>query len=252
VTSEDPVNLAAVNADDTLLDAVGQGAFVEGDDELAEMLVAWRADLDEDLPVLSDVALPSLDDRRRVPRLTTFLTLVAAAVVVLAGFAVAVHRAGPDSPLWPMAQVMYPDQSDIRAAERTISLARQALTAGEFDRAGERLDEANVLVNRIDDRQTADRLRAEIADLRRQLPTPTTGPPSPSAPSSPTTAPTPTTAPQPATPAPGSTTKAPDGGGKTPGGGSTTKAPGLPAPTLPLPTIIPTPSLPGLPLPTLF
>jgi hypothetical protein len=59
--------VAALRADDALLDALGRGEPVAGDDELAAMLGAWRAEMDtEPLPsidVTGVVPEPDLDGR---------------------------------------------------------------------------------------------------------------------------------------------------------------------------------------------
>ena len=52
--------LAAMRADDALLDALGRGEPVTGDDDLAEMLGAWRAEMDtEPLPAIAMTAVAS-------------------------------------------------------------------------------------------------------------------------------------------------------------------------------------------------
>ncbi len=58
-----PEELAAVRADDALLDALGRGEPVGRDDELAEMLGAWRAEMDtEPLPAIDlGAATPGVD-----------------------------------------------------------------------------------------------------------------------------------------------------------------------------------------------
>jgi Anti-sigma-D factor RsdA to sigma factor binding region len=55
--------LAAMRADDALLDALGRGEPVARDDELAEMLGAWRAEMDtEPLPAIDlAAAAPAVD-----------------------------------------------------------------------------------------------------------------------------------------------------------------------------------------------
>ena len=58
-----PDELAAMRADDALLDALGRGEPVARDDELAEMLGAWRAEMDtEPLPAIDvAAAAPAVD-----------------------------------------------------------------------------------------------------------------------------------------------------------------------------------------------
>ena len=133
-----PVDVREIAAADELLDALGRGAEVPEDDQLAGLLAAWRADLDADLPgefalpddldelgvdgdtvslvkaAPSDVDGPEPDDdesvatvtplRPRSPRMRRFVVGIAAAAVLLTGFGVGVGTAGPDSPLWPIAK----------------------------------------------------------------------------------------------------------------------------------------------------
>lgn len=50
-----PVDLAAVQVDDALLDLLGSGArLISGDDELARVLIAWRREvLDEPVGLIN-------------------------------------------------------------------------------------------------------------------------------------------------------------------------------------------------------
>ncbi|WP_433218056.1 hypothetical protein ACQP00_11430 [Dactylosporangium sp. CS-047395] len=273
---------------------------VDAADALAGLFADWHADLSADLPpfTLDDDATVSLDSLPDVPELRaaapvadlpdvpgparrrrfggsgerrpgsglrrTFAA-VAAGIVILAGLALGAERSGPNGPLWPLTQVLYPEQAHARAAEQAIAEAADAIAAGRFDDARRLLDTATGEANQVDNAGTRQRLLDQIADLRAQLPP--AAPPAAS--SAPATAPqAPTTAPTEAAPTPGPTT-----GGGNPGGGATTGGgngngggngdgggggqviPGLPTqivPTnpLPLPTqILPT-TIPGLPLPT--
>lgn len=259
--SERPADLAQVAADEALLTALGGGSPAPDEDDLAGLLAAWRADLDTDLP---DFELPTFDDlddplseetvqlpvrRRRGTRLTRLLTGVAAALLLLAGLAVGAGRAGPDSPLWPLTRVMYPEQADVRAAQHEIAAARSAARAGQVDEARRHLDQATGLVDQIRDQAVAKRLRDEIAEVRRMLDAAVT----PGVTSTPTAPPSVAPTPTPSVPPGGAgQTGGPGGGATTPGGGGI--LPTLPpiVPTLPLPTPkLPLPSLPGLPLPSL-
>src|SRR5215468_1799196 len=57
-----PEDLDWVRADDLLLDSLGRGEPGPGDDEVAAMLAAWRADMGDDLPGLRAAAPPSPDE----------------------------------------------------------------------------------------------------------------------------------------------------------------------------------------------
>ncbi|MBV9830700.1 MAG: hypothetical protein JOZ82_03835, partial [Marmoricola sp.] len=115
-----PVDLAAVRADDALLDAIAGGAVTGGlgrdedvfghpgqdDDHLAAILAAWKADIEADpMPELASLeeAAEAVEaghearDRRasRARRRMPFAVAAAAVAVALAGLTVAVHSAQP-------------------------------------------------------------------------------------------------------------------------------------------------------------
>jgi hypothetical protein len=268
------VDLSTIQADDALLDALAGGARPAGD-PLADLLADWRDDLSADLPPLrADVAVtaagaddvptlrgdvpiaPSVPDisrmsgdggRRRGARpgrgLRRAFAGTIAAAVLLAGAAVGARQSGPDGPLWPLTQVLYPEQAHERAAQQAIAEAEAAIANGDAEGARRRLDAAAREAAQVDDPGARQRLLDRIDDLRRSLPTAATPAPAPSTAAPATTAPA-TQAPAPtATPAPGGTTPAnPGGGGNNPTGGSDPLIPGLPTQIVP--------SVPGLPLPT--
>ncbi|WP_238005563.1 anti-sigma-D factor RsdA [Dactylosporangium sp. AC04546] len=260
---EQPVDLAAVQADDALLDALGRGEPAPDGDDLAGLLAAWRADLDTDLPaddisadgILVVSAEPPADEqqvaepvplRRRGTGLRRAFAGVAAAALILGGLALGAHRSGPDGPLWPITRVLYPQVVDARAAEHAIAQAADAAAAGRYDEARRLLDTATGYAQQVGDPATRQRLLDRIDEIRRSLPTapaPTAQPSSTGGGSTPDT-----TGPSPA-PSPATTTGGPGGGGN-PGGGQS-PAPGIPVPnlpsllpSLPLPSSIPLPGLP--------
>ncbi len=264
----DPSNqhddLAWVHADDVLLDVLGTGEVPPGDDEVAAMLAAWRADLAADLPALRTAApapgsgertvdLSTVDRRAARPRMRGARALAVAASLVLiaalGGVLVAALHATPGSPLWPISQILNPQRADVLTAQDTLDKARTAITQHRYADAGRLLDLAQAQISRVRGPQDAARLRAELEALRLQLAELMNG--TPTAPLAPTA---------PATPVP---TQPPGaggsqgGGGGQPGHGPTTGGggglvPGLPLPSLPLPSLpVPVPSLPHLPLPSL-
>jgi hypothetical protein len=256
-------DLSQITADDALLDALGRGEPAPDGDEMAGLLHAWRADLDTPLdagqPLVGELLEAEtyrpieLRSRRRPSRL---LTGIAAAILVFGGLAAGASRAGPDSPLWPLTKVMYPEQADTRSAERAISEARAALAANRLDEANHQLDVATTLVGRLQNSDDKTRLTDQITQLRQLIaarlapsagptaaPTPVPGG-TPDTPTGPNQQPVP-----PPTPGPQPTG---DGGGD--GGNNPLPVPlptgpgGLPLPSLPG---VPLPSVPGLPLPTI-
>jgi hypothetical protein len=286
-SGEQPVDLAVIQADDALLDALGRGGPAPGDDDLAGLLAAWRADLATDLGAgfadglgagfadglgdslaveseaetgeaetgeaetgeADDVTteIPVVPIRRRHTGFRRVLAGAVAATVLLGGAALGAHRSDPNGPLWPITRVLYPQLADSRTAEHTIAQAQDAAAAGRYDDARRLLDVAAGQAGQIDDPATRQRLLDRIDELRRSLPA--TGPATPAttAPSATAGVPSPTTAPVPSAAATGPGAT-PGGGG---GGGRSTAPGGLPpiVPSLPLPSL-PGPTLP-LPLPTL-
>ncbi|MEV0570115.1 anti-sigma-D factor RsdA [Dactylosporangium sp. NPDC050588] len=260
---EQPVDLAAVQADDTLLDALGRGEPAPDGDDLAGLLAAWRAELDTDLPA-NDILImptePTADGqdvaepaplRQRGTGLRRMFAGVAAAALILGGLALGAHRSSPDGPLWPITRVLYPQVVDTRAAEHAIAQAADATAAGRYNEARRLLDTATGYAQQVGDPATRQRLLDRIDEIRRSLPAasaPTGQPSSTGGGSTPGT-----TGPSPA-PSPGTTTDGPGGGGNPGGsnpGGGQSPAPGIPVPdlpsllpSLPLPSSIPLPGLP--------
>ncbi|OLB74267.1 MAG: hypothetical protein AUI14_24055 [Actinobacteria bacterium 13_2_20CM_2_71_6] len=261
------LDLVAIAADDRLLDALGRGEPPPDGDGAALLLATWRAELagDGDAPVDADDTIPIVtalrpgatadpdraDERdgtdelaakrrtRQGVRRLVRPAVAAAAVLVLlgGGVAVAAANATPDSPLWPVTGVVNPQRANDLTADRVIAQARQAIADGRYADAQRLLDEAAGLVARIQDPQRAQRLRAELANLREAIST--TGPARNGA-STATPTPTPATA---RTPAPGR--GAPASG--TPGASSSPDGGLLPLPTPTLPGL-PTGVLPSLPI----
>ena len=303
---ETSFELAAVTADDRLLDALGRCERVPTDHLVAGLFAAWRTDIEAEAPapctaaelvraVLADLVRAALADgpaevvpdraraaepdvrsaarrpvpgrsvggrsvggrpapgplapgRRRTARRTRRLLLGAAAAVVTAALlGLGVNHAGPTNPLWPIVEVVYPDQAAVRAADHAIALASDAVTAGRYDDARQQLDLALVHVAQVRDQGAARRLREDIRRVRVGLPddgpnaraNPGSSAPAPGAPADRTSAPT-TPAPTRTPGEPGRPAPAP----AAPGGPPSSPAPGLHLPIPVLPSLLPS----GLPL----
>jgi hypothetical protein len=247
---EDPMDIATVARDAELFEALAGGGPVPRDDDVAAMLAAWRADLVDDLPTVRSPAPPPVATpagsvvtlRRRRSRV---LLAAAAAAVALGGVTTAAASvAGPESPLWPITRVLFPDRADAtvarQEAQRTIDRAREAVTEQRYADADKLLDEATALIEAIDDPDLAARLLAEVEAIRGLLP----GLPGTVSQPGGGGQPRPTTSP--GRGGGGGGEPGPTGGGGG-GGGGGNPLPSLPLPTLPLPSV----PLPSLPLPTL-
>lgn len=159
-----PVDLAAVHADDAMLDAVHgrhAGAVPErADEDLVELLAAWRADIDaRPMPELVslDEAVAAVESGRgsaswrpgrsvlrRVP-------LVAAAAMALAllGFGTAVHSAMPGQPLWGVSKVVFNERA---ASVESAAEAQTALEQADAAIANQELSRAKLLLDGADTR----------------------------------------------------------------------------------------------------
>ncbi|MFC5065355.1 anti-sigma-D factor RsdA [Actinomycetospora atypica] len=157
-----PVDLAAVRADDALLDAIAGGALSGGadafsggdvfgrpgqdDDHLAAILAAWKADIEaEPMPELVDLdeaadaveAGHAARDRRasRTRRRMPFAVAAAAIAVALSGFTVAIHSAQPGDAMFGLTKVLFSQQADnaqkTQQVRETIVAANDAIAKGD-------------------------------------------------------------------------------------------------------------------------
>ena len=173
----EPDELALIAADDELLSELAAGRSPADGDEVTGMLAAWRDDIGAARPTLRRsvpaAAAPARDGvRRRRPlrRSTRIMLGATAAVAVLAGgTAVAASDARPDSPLWPVARVLYPEHaSSAVAVEKTqtaIDEAEAAIDAGDAAQAQRLLEAAVALIDEVTDPDAAARLQARIQAL---------------------------------------------------------------------------------------
>jgi len=204
-----PVDLTTLAEDDRLLDQLGRGERPDGCDDVDALLSDWRARMPAPDPADDRLLAASVAAiRRPVTRWSRRSVVVATtALVAFGGLTAAAEHAGPDSPLWPITQLVYGDLADSRTSARdagdTVADARIAIDSGAYDRASRLLDHAATLTDRVDEPGVADELRTRIATLRGLIPTVTdplpATPPVPAVPGTPsaTLPPTPTTNPPP-------------------------------------------------------
>jgi Anti-sigma-D factor RsdA to sigma factor binding region len=207
-----PVDLAAVRADDALLDAIAGGAISGGlgasgdvfgrpgqdDDDLAAILAAWKADIEADpMPELVslDEASEAVEaghaarDRRasRARRRMPFAVAAAAIAVALSGLTVAVHSAQPGDAMFGLTKVLFSEHADsaqkAEQARATIDQANTAIRNGDPATAQSLLQSA---AGQIQAAQPADQpaLQQQRADALKSL-----EPKAPSEPSSASQAP---------------------------------------------------------------
>jgi hypothetical protein len=169
-----PVDLAAVRADDALIDALtgGAGGGADGygfggsddDDRLAAILAAWRADIEAD-PMPELVSLDEAAEavaaghesrdrlrsrgRRRMP----FAIAAVAAAVACAGLTVAVHGAMPGDTLWGVSKVFFSERAQgverVEEVRNRIEAANGALARGDTAAARNELAQANIAIPQV-------------------------------------------------------------------------------------------------------
>ncbi|MDL5155489.1 anti-sigma-D factor RsdA [Actinomycetospora termitidis] len=172
-----PVDLAAVRADDALLDAIAGGTVSGGvgqgdvfgrpgqdDDHLAAILAAWKADIEaEPMPELVslDEAADAVEaghaarDRRasRARRRMPFAVAAAAIAVALSGFTVAVHSAQPGDAMFGLTKVFFSQHADNVAkaeqARATIIEANNAIARGDKATAQSLLQSAGTQIQAV-------------------------------------------------------------------------------------------------------
>ncbi|MDD7938571.1 anti-sigma-D factor RsdA [Actinomycetospora lutea] len=196
-----PVDLAAVRADDALIDALAGGAGGAGDtgaygfgggtddDRLAAILAAWRADIEAD-PMPELVTLDEAAEavtaghesrdrlrsrgRRRMP----FAIAAVAAAVACAGLTVAVHGAMPGDTLWGVSKVFFSERAAgverVEEVRNRIEAANGALARGDTQAARNELAQANVAIP-----QVAPEQRAPLVAERDRVQTSLSSDPSP-------------------------------------------------------------------------
>ncbi|WP_200210600.1 anti-sigma-D factor RsdA [Micromonospora coerulea] len=123
---------------------------------------------------------------RRHPRV-----LAGAAVALLTvtgGIWLGSARAEPDGLLWPVTEVVWTERAELLRTEREIGRmleqARRDLTAGRYAEARTHLERAAALLAGLDDDAQLSRLRVDLDDLRRRLPTAGVPTPAPGGPPS--------------------------------------------------------------------
>jgi hypothetical protein len=175
-----PMDIATLHEDDLLLDRLARGEEPDDGDAVLSTLARWRATLPGDDPadpVDDDVlaaALAALRPPRRISRVARRSAVLSVAAALAFGTVAAAEQAGPDSPLWPLAQLMFHDRAEARAAVDaavdSLSAARASIEGGRYDQASRLLDDAAAAVERIGAGADADRLNGDIAVLRARIP----------------------------------------------------------------------------------
>lgn len=174
-------DLSALQVDDAMLDALG-GADAEvtgaiDDQELKELLLAWRRDVDgAPIPELvdTDTAVTTIAAGRHPARNRhRFLVPLATAAAVLAiaftGVGLAARDAQPGDPLWGLTRVLYSDHA--RSVEAAASVRNDLDSAGLAISAGRIADARSALAKAQVSLPTVSREdgRADLTARREEL-----------------------------------------------------------------------------------
>lgn len=157
-----PPDLAALQADDALLDLIGSGGHTpsDSDDELTRVLAAWRREVHaEPVKELVDTstamsvirAAARRPAHRRNPVYGSVAAAAAVLVIAFSGVGLVAKSAQPGDHLWGVTQVLYSDYA------RSVETAAAVRTE---------LNEAKVALNQ----GHPERARAALAHVQQQLP----------------------------------------------------------------------------------
>jgi Anti-sigma-D factor RsdA to sigma factor binding region len=144
-----PVDLAAVQADDALLDLIGRAGHTPGDadDELTRVLAAWRrevhaepfgelVDTDTALKVILAARRPV---RRHIPVFSSIAAAAAVLVIAFSAVGLVAKSAQPGDRLWGVTQVLYSDYAhSVETAAKVrneLNDAKVALRQGKPEQA---------------------------------------------------------------------------------------------------------------------
>jgi hypothetical protein len=187
---DEAIDLALVHADDEYLDLLG-GAVLDdgdrfpgefGDEQLTELLMSWRRDVDaEPIDDLVDTKLATVTvqtaktHKTHRPRLLVPLAAAAAVLAIMfAGVGLAARDAQPGDTLWALSKVLYSERArSVEAAEtvkQDLAQAKAALTEGNVEKAKTKLEEASSTLPTVASEDGKDELRAQHASLLAQLP----------------------------------------------------------------------------------
>lgn len=187
---DEAIDLALVHADDEYLDRLSgatlgdPGGFVDAfaDDQLTELLMSWRRDVDaEPIEDLVDTKLATVTvhaarmQRKRRPRLLVPIAAAAAVLAIaFAGVGLAARDAQPGDTLWALTKVLYADHArSVEAAQAVkddLREAKAALEDGNIDVAKSKLEDAHAALPTVLPDDGHNDLQAEHTSLMAQLP----------------------------------------------------------------------------------
>lgn len=187
---DEAIDLALVHADDEYLDMLAGVALDSrdapldgfGDDQLTELLMTWRREVDaEPIGDVVDTKLATVTvhaarmQRKRRPRLLVPIAAAAAVLAIaFAGIGLAARDAQPGDTLWALTKVLYADHArSVEAAQAVkddLREAKAALTEGDIDVAKSKLDDAHAALPTVLPDDGRNELKAEHESLMAKLP----------------------------------------------------------------------------------
>lgn len=182
--TEMPADLAAVRADDALLDMLGSSDCMPGDvdGELARVLAAWRLEVHTDSArelVHTDTALAVISAARRPagrrnPLFGRFAAAAAVMVIAFSTVGLLAKSAHPGDNLWPVAEVLFVEYArSVKAAayvETELKQAQQALQEGKPELAKQKLDNIEPRLSEIAPAENKAGLTSRHQELEQKLP----------------------------------------------------------------------------------
>ncbi|MDQ3761540.1 MAG: anti-sigma-D factor RsdA [Actinomycetota bacterium] len=174
-----PADLAAVQADDALLDLLGRAGHTpsDADDELTRVLAAWRREVHAE-PVgelvdtntaLAVIRAAQQPVRRRNPVFGSIAAAAAILVIAFSGVGLVAKSAQPGDRLWGVTQVLYSDYA--RSVEAAVAVrteleeANTALKEGNPEQAKKKLERVQQQLPVIGE----DQGRTDLTAKHRQL-----------------------------------------------------------------------------------
>ncbi|MDQ3885616.1 MAG: anti-sigma-D factor RsdA [Actinomycetota bacterium] len=178
-----PADLAAVQADDALLDALsGPNPASEGPDtRLTQVLTAWRREIDTEPMVqlvdtdtaMAVVARAQRPESRRRSMLAPVAAAAAVLVIVCSGVGFGARAAGPGDRLWPLTKVLYSEHARSVEAEAEaraqLAAAVKAAQQGDPDEAQIALERAQQELREVNDEGSRAQLANEAEQLQKEL-----------------------------------------------------------------------------------
>lgn len=178
-----PVDLAAVQADDALLDMLGAGSVADTDTDadLARVLVAWRRDVDTEAIgelVDTDTAVAVIGAARkpasrRHPVLGPAAAAAAVLVIAFSGVGLVAKSAQPGDQLFSLTKVLYADYArSAEAAQKAqieLNDAESAIKQGRTSEAKESLQQAQQQLAVVGEEEGHTTLAAKHDQLEEML-----------------------------------------------------------------------------------